>query len=103
VHLVDLSPNDHPDKDAEVVAHELALYSKTLAEKPRIVCGSKLDSAIEGNSAKLRAYAARQGYDDHEISAVVGDGVRELVRKLAQFVREHKQTREVELSASTTG
>lgn len=103
VHLVDLSANDHPDKDAEVVAHELELYSKTLANKPRIVCGSKLDSAIEGNSAKLRAYATKHGYDYHEISAVVGDGVRELVRKLAQFVREHKQTREVELSASTTG
>jgi GTP-binding protein len=90
VHLVDLSADDHPDKDAEVVAHELELYSKTLADKPRIVCGSKLDSAIEGNSAKLRAYAAKHAYDYHEISAVVGDGVKELIRMLARFVREHK-------------
>ncbi|PYQ31154.1 MAG: GTPase ObgE [Acidobacteria bacterium] len=89
VHLVDLSANEHPDEDAEVIARELALYSQTLAAKPRIVCGSKLDSAIEGNSEKLRAYAAKHGYDYHEISAVVGDGVRELVRKLARFVREH--------------
>src|SRR5216110_845184 len=55
VHLVDLSTNEHPDADAEVIARELELYSKTLAEKLRIVCGSKLDSAIEGNSEKLRA------------------------------------------------
>ncbi len=93
VHLVDLSTNEHPDQDAEVIARELELYSQTLAEKPRIVCGSKLDSAIEGNSEKLRAYAAKHGYDYHEISAVVGDGVRELVRKLARFVREHQDQR----------
>src|SRR2546428_7834907 len=88
VHLVDLSANDHPDRDAEIVARELELHSRTLAEKPRIVCGSKLDAAIPGNSEKLRAYAARQGYDYHEISAVTGDGVRELVRKLASMVRQ---------------
>src|SRR2546428_6448477 len=50
LHLVDLSTDDHPDADAEVIARELELYSKTLAEKPRIICGSKLDSAISGNS-----------------------------------------------------
>ena len=90
VHLVDLSANEHPEQDAEVIARELALYSQTLAQKPRIVCGSKLDSAIPGNSQKLRAYAQKNGYDYHEISAVVGDGVRELVRMLARFVREHR-------------
>src|SRR5689334_17308391 len=89
VHLVDLSSNETPDRDAEVIARELQAYSPLLAEKPRIVCGSKLDSAIEGNSEKLRAYAAKHGYDYHEISAVVGDGVRVLVRALARFVREH--------------
>ncbi len=90
VHLVDLSANEDPAHDAEVIARELALYSQTLAQKPRIVCGSKLDSAIPGNSEKLRAYAQKNGYDYHEISAVVGDGVRDLVRMLARFVREHR-------------
>src|SRR2546423_1436020 len=91
LHLVDLSANETPDHDAEVVAKELELYSKILAEKPRIVCGSKLDSAIEGNSAKVRAYAARHGYDYFEISAVIGDGVRPLVRALARIVRERRE------------
>jgi GTPase len=92
VHLVDLSVNEQPDVDAEVIARELAAYSETLAQKPRIVCGSKLDSAIDGNSEKLHAYASANGYDYHEISAVVGDGVKELVRMLARFVREHRDT-----------
>jgi len=90
VHLVDLSANEQPEVDAAVIARELAAYSETLAQKPRIVCGSKLDSAIEGNSEKLRAYASANGCDYHEISAVVGDGVKELVRMLARFVREHR-------------
>ena len=91
VHLVDLSLNETPDGDAEVIARELEAYSPALAEKPRIVCGSKLDSAIEGNSQKLRAYAEKHGFAYHEISAVVGEGVRDLVRALARFVREHQE------------
>jgi GTP-binding protein len=90
VHLVDLSANETPDVDAEVIARELALYSPLLANKPRIVCGSKLDSLVPGNSEKVRAYAEKNGYAYHEISAVVGDGVRELVRMLARFVRENR-------------
>jgi GTPase len=86
VHLVDLSANETPDRDAEVIARELEAYSRTLAEKPRIICGSKLDSAIEGNSGKLRAYAEKHGYQYHAISAVTGEGVRDLVRMLARPV-----------------
>ena len=100
VHLVDLSANETPDVDAEVIARELELHSETLAKKPRIVCGSKLDSAVPENSEKLRAYASKHGYDYFEISAVVGDGVRELVRKLARFVREHQPVDEEDLAVS---
>jgi GTP-binding protein len=96
VHLVDLSANEDPAADAEVIARELALYSPLLANKPRIICGSKLDSLVPGNSEKVRAYAEKNGYAYHEISAVVGDGVRELVRMLARFVRENQDERHVE-------
>src|SRR5467141_956561 len=48
VHLVDLSANETPDDDAEVIARELERYSETLAQKPRVICGSKLDSAVPG-------------------------------------------------------
>src|SRR5436189_3309382 len=65
LHLVDLSTSETPDKDAEVVARELELHSKMLAEKPRVVCGSKKDSEVPGNSAKLKKYAKKRGYDDH--------------------------------------
>jgi GTPase len=91
VHLVDLSANETPDHDAAVIARELALYSEVLAGKPRVVCGSKLDSAVPGNSEKLRAYAGSNGYEYFEISAVVGEGVRELIRSLARFLRQQQE------------
>jgi GTP-binding protein len=99
VHLVDLSTSETPEVDAVTIARELELYSEKLATKPRLVCGSKLDSAIEGNSERLRAYAESNGYQYHEISAVVGDGVRDLVRRLARFVRENR-AQQLELSAA---
>jgi GTPase len=100
VHLVDLSANETPDQDAETIARELELYSPALAQKPRIVVGSKLDSEVPGNSGKLRQYAESHGYPYHAISAVVGDGVRELVRMLARSVREHAREEEEALAAS---
>jgi GTPase len=101
VHLVDLSANETPEEDARVIARELELYSRTLAEKPRLVVGSKIDSEVPGNSEKLRAYAEEQGFAYHQISAVVGDGVRELVRMLARFVRENAARPEEALAASS--
>jgi GTP-binding protein len=102
VHLVDLSSTETPDRDAEVVARELELYSKLLAEKPRIVVGSKLDSAIEGNSAKLKKYARKHGFRYHEISAVIGEGIPQLVRMLARLVRENRP-HHAALAASAEG
>jgi GTP-binding protein len=90
VHLVDLAASETPEADADVVARELERYSGTLATKPRIICGSKLDSAVPENSERLRTYAAEHGYDYYQISAVTGDGVRDLIRLLARFVRENR-------------
>lgn len=95
VHLVDLSTGDKPSRDAAIIAGELALYSQSLAEKPRIICGSKLDSAYEGASDDLRAYASKQNYEYFEISAVTGEGVTQLTRRLSAQV---KQSRKVQVS-----
>ena len=102
VHLVDLSANETPEQDAEVIARELELYSQTLAQKPRIVVGSKIDSEVPGNSEKLRHYARQHGFEYHQISAVVGDGVRELVRMLARIVRENAAARPEEAFAASS-
>jgi GTP-binding protein len=90
VQLVDLSTTETPSGDADVIERELALYSPELGRKPRLVVGSKLDSAVEGASDDARRWAEAKGYDYHEISAVVGTGLRDLVRRLAAAVRAAK-------------
>ena len=88
VHLVDLSLTAEPRLEAEVIERELSHYSETLGSKRRIVCGSKLDSAVEGASDNLRSYASERGYPYVEISAVVGTGIESLKFRLAEMVRE---------------
>ncbi|MHB0970679.1 MAG: GTPase ObgE [Thermoanaerobaculia bacterium] len=90
LHLVDLSQSETPSHDAEVIVRELERYSQSLAAKPRLVCGSKLDSRHEGASEDLARYAARAGYEYLEISAVTGAGVQDLVRRLAKSIREQR-------------
>jgi GTP-binding protein len=112
VHLVDLATEESPATNAELIARELALYSESLATKPRLICGSKIDSAREGASDELRAYAERNGYDYHEISAVVGTGIQPLVRKLSRAVstaraiereKERQASEEMSAMGSDTG
>ncbi|MBW3670578.1 MAG: GTPase ObgE [Acidobacteria bacterium] len=90
-HMVDLSVED-PVHDAKIVENEVQLYSEVLRSKPRILCGSKLDSAAEGSSEALRAYAADQGLEYHELSAVTGDGVKRVVQRLGTLVKEARGT-----------
>jgi GTPase len=91
VHLVDLSQDADPAAAARIIARELELYSELLASKPRLICGSKVDSAVEGAAENLRLYAEENGFDYLEISAVVGTGVQTLIRKLARIVRESRE------------
>ncbi len=88
VHLVDLSQSAEPRIEAEIIERELARYSELLGSKRRIVCGSKLDSAVDGASENLRGYAGDRGYPYVEISAVVGTGIEGLKFGLAEMVRE---------------
>lgn len=86
VQLVDLASEDDPAAAAAVIDRELALYSETLASKPRIVCGSKADSKVEGASESLRSWAQQRGFEYFEISAVAGEGIQPLLYRLLQEV-----------------
>jgi len=85
-HLVDISgatPGD-PVHDFEVVRHELAAASSSLAEKPFLVVATKLDAATDRTALEaLRAHCLVHAYPFHAISAVSGEGVQMLVHALA--------------------
>jgi GTP-binding protein len=89
VHLVDGAPQGEgrdPRADLDAIDRELALYSKTLAEKPQIVAVNKADvpEAREGAAALKRALARRKKKREVLlVSAVTGEGLDALLDAVA--------------------
>lgn len=86
VHLIDTSDatDADPIQSYGVVAGELSSFSALLAEKPVIVAATKLDATTDRTRLdSLREFCQQQGLEFHAISAPTGEGVRELVRAIA--------------------
>src|ERR1700675_2789562 len=86
VHLIDTSDSndDDPVHSYEVISGELAAFSKTLTEKPLIVVATKLDATTDRIRLEtLRNFCRREHLEFHSISAASGEGVKELVRSIA--------------------
>ena len=85
-HLVDINgaaPGD-PVHDFEVVRHELAASSASLAAKPFLVVATKLDAATDRTALEaLRTHCQAHAYPFYPISAASGEGVQTLVRAMA--------------------
>src|SRR5712692_7290099 len=59
-------------------------FSESLAEKPMIVVATKLDATTDRTRLEtLREFCSERGLECHAISAATGEGVRELVRSIA--------------------
>lgn len=83
IHLVDLSQGETgAGEELGVVEGELGRFNPELLERPRWVVGSKLDAAVAERREELAAAAKARGLSYREISAVTGDGTRELMREL---------------------
>jgi GTP-binding protein len=68
----------------EVINGELAAFSESLTQKPMIVVATKLDATTDrARLDALRAYCKKHNLEFHSISAVAGEGVKELVRSIA--------------------
>jgi GTPase len=86
VHLIDTSDTAEMDpvKAFEIIEGELAAFSETLIRKPRIVVATKLDATTDRSKLdELRAFCERRGLEFHAISAAAGEGVKDLVRGIA--------------------
>src|SRR5438105_1038616 len=85
-HLVDTSDasDRDPVRDFEIISGELSAFSESLAAKPMIVVGTKLDATTDRSRLdKLRQYCAERKLDFYAISSASGKGVAELVRGMA--------------------
>lgn len=95
LHLIDVLPADNSDpiENASTIVAELAKFSTTLANKERWLVLNKVDlldadelAAIE---TKLREELDWQG-TIYRISAISGDGCRELMEDLMDSIIEHR-------------
>ncbi len=85
-HLVDTSDasDRDPVHDVEIIEHELAAFSPSLAEKPVIIVATKLDATTDRTRLeKLRAFTGARGLLFHAISSATGEGIGALVRAMA--------------------
>jgi GTP-binding protein len=77
--LLDLAPADGrtPDEQEGILLDELRRYQPELAARPRLAVGSKADLASAGLP-----------WDGDRISAVTGEGIRQLVGTMATLVEK---------------
>ncbi|OGF55156.1 MAG: hypothetical protein A2Z21_09955 [Candidatus Fraserbacteria bacterium RBG_16_55_9] len=90
LHLVDISGSEGRDplEDYQVINSELKAFSPLLAEKPQVVVGNKIDlmdeEALNETCKRFRAI----GVEFHPISAVTGQGVRELIYRCYEELKK---------------
>jgi GTP-binding protein len=86
VHLIDTSDASEADPlhSFEVISGELGAFSEALTEKPVLVVATKLDATTDRTRLEaLRSFCAENHLEFHAISAAAGEGVRDLVRSIA--------------------
>ena len=86
VHLIDTSDAnvDDPIHSFQVINGELEAFSPSLVEKPMIVVATKLDATTDRTRLEeLQDFCKQRNLEFHSISAVAGDGVKKLVRSIA--------------------
>jgi GTP-binding protein len=86
VHLIDTSDTAEMDpvKAFEIIEGELGAFSEKLLEKPVIVVATKLDATTGRTKLEeLQKFCQKKRLEFHMISAAAGEGVKELVRGIA--------------------
>jgi GTP-binding protein len=105
VHLIDTSDSnaDDPIHAYEIITEELNSFSELLTEKPMIVAATKLDATTDtARLEALRAFCAERAVEFHSISAATGDGVKDLVRSIADALDKIPRVRSEEHSLFET-
>ena len=99
LHLVDVAPADpraDPARDAKAIAKELKKFDETLYRKPRWVVLNKAD-LVEPHerAAAVKRFLASFGWKGKSfmISALTGEGCRELVLAIAEYLQQDSGSR----------
>ncbi|SFR67286.1 GTPase ObgE [[Clostridium] aminophilum] len=86
IHVVDAASTEgrDPIEDIRAIQHELEKYSVDVSRKPQIIAANKVDSIVaeEGEEdpiRRIRETFEPEGFKVYPISAVSGEGVKELL------------------------
>jgi GTP-binding protein len=92
IHLLDISdPERDPWQDYQVINNELSCFDPTLLARPHIVVVTKLDLPdTQARLPEIRTLFASHEIELLAISAVTGEGVKELVHHIARTLEDYK-------------
>jgi GTP-binding protein len=90
VHIVDISPLDgsNPEENYFKLEKELELYGEGVSGKPRIIVANKMD--MPGSKERLEKLSAGIGKKVWAISALKGEGLKELVPEIYKTIQDVK-------------
>jgi GTP-binding protein len=100
LHLVDMAPFDEAVDtvaEAKAIVNELKKYDQALYDKPRWLVLNKVDMiAAEDRTKKVKAFIKSYGWKGpvFEISALTGEGCKELCYAIQQDLDEKRQARD---------
>lgn len=103
IHLVD-GTSDDVAEDYRIIRGEIAAYGGGLEEKPEILCLNKADALTqEEREERAALLASESGADVYVISAVSGEGMKEVLRLAANEIKERRdEERALEVAKSGT-
>ena len=90
VHILDIMPTVGSDavENYKAVRRELEQYSKALAQKTEVIVANKID--LDPDAKIVKNLRKKLGKEVMPISAVTGEGIKELSELLWQTVKETK-------------
>lgn len=93
IHIVDAAGTEGRDPVADIYAinRELEAYNRELALRPQVIAANKIDAIFDRENSPveiIRAEFEPKGIPVYPISAVSGEGVRELLYKVSSMLEE---------------
>jgi GTP-binding protein len=93
IHLLDLDPQNgrDPAEDYEILNSELESFSEALSRKPQVVGANKIDlPGVDERLAELNDRLYTINIDIFPVSAINGDGVKELLNEVYNVIERMK-------------
>ena len=90
LHVIDVSGTEgrNPVQDFNTINEELKQYSEKLAKRKQIIVANKIDSMQDENLYKeLEKMAKENNIEIYKISAVTGEGIKELLNRVVEVLK----------------